>query len=225
MSHRHRAIAAVATALLLASTGVALAVDPPYPTTVDEAIAVYETGTTAWADGPVSLLMLDHEREVWRRLQEDDQRDAFRRWFWDRRDSDLRDEANPLLLDFYARVAEANRRFREAGIFRGWKSDRGVTWTILGPPDGIRSNLAPAWESQEWSYYTVAHERAFDADYGELRIQFVKPHPGAAYQAWDPFSGPGVWPRSVLDAFGYTRESLIENPLLEMPATLGERTI
>lgn len=225
MSHRQRALAALATALLLATGAPALAVDPPYPTTADEAIAVYEAETAGWAEGPVSLLMLDQERDLWRRLRTENQRQAFRRWFWDRRDPDLRDDTNPFLGEFYGRVAEANRRFREAGIFRGWKSDRGLTWVLLGPPDGIRSNLGPAWEAQEWTYYTVARDRAFDADHGELRIQFVKPHPGGAHEAWDPFAGAGVWPRSVLDAFGFTRESFLENPQLEPPAELGEATI
>jgi hypothetical protein len=89
----------------------------------------------------------------------------------------------------------------------------------------MRSQIGPAYDAQDWTYFTLVGDRAFDADFGELHILFVKPFPGGAYQAWDEFGGTGVWPRAVLDAFHYTREAFVEHPMLELPGALRELAI
>lgn len=63
-----------------------------------------------------------------------------RRWlrlFWEKRDPTPGTPANEAQEDFYRRIAEANRRFREGGAARipGWRTDRGRIFIKYGPPD------------------------------------------------------------------------------------------
>ncbi len=67
-----------------------------------------------------------------------------RRWirlFWAKRDPTAATPRNEAQEDFYARIAEANRRFREGGSAQipGWRTDRGRIFIKYGPPDQVLS--------------------------------------------------------------------------------------
>ena len=67
-----------------------------------------------------------------------------RRWlrlFWEKRDPTAGTPRNEAQEDFYARIAEANRRFREGGSAQipGWRTDRGRIFIRYGPPDEVLS--------------------------------------------------------------------------------------
>ncbi len=67
-----------------------------------------------------------------------------RRWlrlFWEKRDPTAGTPRNEAQEDFYARIAEANRRFREGGSAQipGWRTDRGRIFIKYGPPDEVLS--------------------------------------------------------------------------------------
>jgi GWxTD domain-containing protein len=67
-----------------------------------------------------------------------------RRWlrmFWEKRDQTQGTPRNEAREDFYARIAEANRRFREGGSAQipGWRTDRGRIFIKYGPPDEVLS--------------------------------------------------------------------------------------
>lgn len=213
---------AVAAVLLVAVQAPA---SPAFqdPKTAAEAQQQYEGRVEDWGDGPVQYLMTDDEEDLWDDLASDEAREAFKRWFWDRRDPDLRAEGNEMRDVFYTRVAEANDRFQAGGVFRGWESDRGRAWIVLGRPDNIQPNMGLRFDSEDWTYYTVARDRAFETTFGEFHILFVRPSPGEGYQVYDPFAGVGIWPRSVQDAFEYTRDAYIVSPDLERPAELPQR--
>lgn len=59
------------------------------------------------------------------------------------------------LRDYFARIAQANARFREEGA-AGWLTDRGRAFVALGPPDQIiepnLSDLNQRGRSQIWEY-------------------------------------------------------------------------
>ncbi|HMJ59278.1 MAG TPA: GWxTD domain-containing protein [Gemmatimonadales bacterium] len=68
--------------------------------------------------------------------------DGKRRWlrqFWAKRDPTAGTPRNEAREDFYARIAEANRRFREGGSAQipGWRTDRGRVFIKYGPPDEV----------------------------------------------------------------------------------------
>ena len=68
--------------------------------------------------------------------------DGKRRWlrqFWAKRDATAGTPRNEAREDFYARIAETNRRFRESGSAQipGWRTDRGRIFIKYGPPDEV----------------------------------------------------------------------------------------
>src|SRR5437879_9508577 len=77
----------------------------------------FADATTAQLDslyGPLLYLMQPDERGIYPTLTASGKRDYLRR-FWARRDPTPGTAENELEADFYARIAEANRRFREIG--------------------------------------------------------------------------------------------------------------
>jgi GWxTD domain-containing protein len=184
-----------------------------FPIDRSAAIATYEADPNTWADGPVQYLMLPDEVETWKDLATVDDRRNFMKWFWDRRDDDLRDNVNPTRDAFYQRVAEANRRF--AGVFpKGWKSDPGRVWVILGRPDNIHNDGLVV---TVWTYFTRGRQRAFTNAYGEMQLAFIESAPGQKEIVGD--LGVGQFPFELQQAFDYTREAMIINPDLEFHAT------
>lgn len=91
--------------------------------------------------------------------------------FWLRTASNNQSVARVLIRDFYGRVAEANRLF--TAHKPGWMTDRGLLYTVLGPPDRVeRSATAERWEylgAERAGTYTFRPKAStFAADYYEL---------------------------------------------------------
>lgn len=178
--------------------------------------AYYESNPDLWATGPAQLILLDEERELLESLATTAERAAFIEWFWDRRDPELRDDVNPVRAEFYARVATANRKYRD--FPRGWRSDRGMVHVILGQPDAVRHSFGFNGDAKVWTYYTVgpdATEAAFGSLGGEIAVAFVKPDNRAGYQIYGGFGGPGVLPLYVRDALRFARLATVVDPFLE----------
>ena len=83
----------------------------------------------------------DEERNTFKALKSDDEREQFIEQFWLRRDPDPDTDANEYREEYYQRIAYANEHF-SSGI-PGWKTDRGRIYIMFGPPDG-RSRILPA---------------------------------------------------------------------------------
>jgi len=85
-----------------------------------------------------------------------------RRWlrlFWEKRDPTAGTPRNEAQEDFYARMAEANRRFREGGSAQipGWRTDRGRVFINYGPPDEVlnRPQAGSSRPFEVWKYTRV----------------------------------------------------------------------
>jgi GWxTD domain-containing protein len=76
-----------------------------------------------WLDEDVAWIITDEERQAFRQLSNDEERDQFIEAFWQRRDPTPDTEENEYKEEHYQRIAYANEHFA-AGI-PGWKSDRG----------------------------------------------------------------------------------------------------
>ncbi|MAP40578.1 MAG: hypothetical protein CL879_13310 [Dehalococcoidia bacterium] len=193
-----------------------------YPTTAEEATAHFEGQVDEWLSGPVDYIILDDERKQWDTLETTDQRRAFINWFWARRDVDLRDSGNPFKIDFYQRVATANQRFR--GFPRGWKSDQGLVWVIIGRPDAIgRRTSAQLFDRfgpdfNSWTYHTTTRNLGFTSRMGEVVLLFIESRPGD-FRIYDLDFGEGIHPIWLQQAFEYARESVVVNPHLEFNPT------
>ena len=96
--------------------------------------------------GPLLYLMQADERGVYPALSVGRKRDYLRR-FWGRRDPTPGTPKNEMEDEFYARTAEANRRFREGGggaaPIPGWRTARGRIFIKHGPPDDVLSRPRP----------------------------------------------------------------------------------
>ncbi len=92
--------------------------------------------------------------------------------FWKAKDPTPGTEQNELMEEYYRRIDFANANF---GTFiEGWKTDRGMVYIVLGPPNDIERHPFEAGSKpyEIWSYYTINREFVF-VDYtgfGEYRL-------------------------------------------------------
>ncbi len=86
-----------------------------------------------WLDEDVSYILTAEERQSFKRLSTDDERESFIESFWLRRDPTPDTIENEFKEEHYRRIAYANDRF--ASGIPGWKTDRGRIYITFGPPD------------------------------------------------------------------------------------------
>lgn len=96
----------------------------------------------SWIEGPVSLLLTDQEKSVYKKLSSPEDKMQFIRIFWSRRDPILRTRENEFKQDFYTRVDAANEKFAE-GKTPGWKTARGQVYILFGPPSREEKRAVP----------------------------------------------------------------------------------
>lgn len=88
-----------------------------------------------WLNEDVVYIITEEEREVFKSLTSDDERDQFIEQFWQRRDPDPSTPAHEFREEHYRRLAYANAHFG-SGI-PGWKTDRGRIYIMFGEPAQI----------------------------------------------------------------------------------------
>lgn len=91
-----------------------------------------------WPDEEVRWIITEEEREAFKLLTNDEERERFVEGFWNRRDPTPDTVENEFRDQYYQRVMYANERF-SSGI-PGWKTDRGRIYIVYGPPDEIESH-------------------------------------------------------------------------------------
>ncbi len=91
-----------------------------------------------WLDEDVRWIITDEERDAFKKLSNDEERDQFIEQFWLRRDPTPDTLENEYKEEHYRRIAYANEHFA-AGI-PGWKTDRGRIYIMYGPPDSTDSH-------------------------------------------------------------------------------------
>jgi GWxTD domain-containing protein len=99
-----------------------------------------ELGSTykKWLDEDVRWIITDEERETFKRLSNDEERDNFIEQFWLRRDPTPDTVENEYKEEHYRRITYANEHF--AAGKPGWKTDRGRIYVMFGAPDQIDSH-------------------------------------------------------------------------------------
>lgn len=82
------------------------------------------------------LIMLKKEIKIYKHLPDKEARDAFIKEFWEKRDPNPETPENQVRDEFDRRIEYINRWFSEkTGKGRGWESDRGRIYLLLGEPD------------------------------------------------------------------------------------------
>lgn len=107
-----------------------------------------ESTYKTWLNQDVTYIITDEERQAFKRLANDEERQQFVEQFWLRRDPTPDTEENEYKEEHYRRIAYANERF--ASGIPGWKTDRGRIYITFGPPDEIESH--PSGGSYERPY-------------------------------------------------------------------------
>ncbi len=91
-----------------------------------------------WLNEDVVYIITDEEKQAFKQLKTDDERQTFVENFWLRRDPTPDTEENEYKEEHYRRIAYANDHF--ASGIPGWKTDRGRIYITYGPPDEIDSH-------------------------------------------------------------------------------------
>lgn len=154
-----------------------------------------------------SLIMTEEEQEIYKRLPDEKSKEEFIQEFWEIRDPDPGTVENENKTAFEERIEYANLWFgrwnpsrgRESRgkpqELRGWNSDRGRVYIILGEPDelyfdgvpivgGRRISQPQAQRHEQWYYYRH-----------QLSVIFVKNSSGR----WD-LANPGSELFSALES-------------------------
>ncbi|MBV9266518.1 MAG: GWxTD domain-containing protein, partial [Acidobacteriaceae bacterium] len=91
-----------------------------------------------WLNEDVVYIITDEEKQAFKRLKTDEERQTFVENFWQRRDPTPETEENEFKEEHYRRIAYANDHY--ASGIPGWKTDRGMIYIKYGPPDEIDSH-------------------------------------------------------------------------------------
>jgi GWxTD domain-containing protein len=91
-----------------------------------------------WLNEDVVYIITDEEKQAFKRLKTDDERQQFVEAFWQRRDPTPDTEENEFKEEHYRRIAYANDHY--ASGIPGWKTDRGMIYVKYGPADEIDSH-------------------------------------------------------------------------------------
>src|SRR5829696_2000129 len=86
-----------------------------------------------WIDKDVAYIITSQERDAFKKLKTNEEREQFIEMFWRRRDPDPDTDENEYREEYYERIAYANEHF--ASGIPGWKTDRGRIYIMYGKPD------------------------------------------------------------------------------------------
>jgi GWxTD domain-containing protein len=94
-------------------------------------------------------------------------------YYWKRLDPSPNTVENETLNEYYRRVEYANANFK--GYFKGWRSDMGMVYITLGPPDQVlrRPYEINSRPYEVWDYYVLNRSFIFvdQTNFGDYRLQ------------------------------------------------------
>jgi len=91
-----------------------------------------------WLNQDVVWIISDEEKNAFKNLSNDEERDAFIEQFWLRRNPNPDSPDNEFREEHYRRIAYANEHY--AAGKPGWKTDRGHIYISFGKPDSTDSH-------------------------------------------------------------------------------------
>jgi len=93
-----------------------------------------------WLNEDAVYIITKDELAAAKRLTTPEEKDAFIRAFWEKRDPTPGTVENEYRDEHYRRIARANEKFTTATD--GWRTDRGKMYIRLGEPDNIESSFS-----------------------------------------------------------------------------------
>ena len=147
-----------------------------------------------WLNEDVAYIITEEEKDAFKRLQTDDEREQFIEQFWLRRDPTPDTDENEFKGEHSRRIAYADEHF--ASGIPGWKTDRGRIYIMYGPPDSIEDHSSggtytrpreegggdtSTYPFQQWFY------RYIEGVGNGITIEFVDPSmSGEFHMTMDP---------------------------------------
>lgn len=141
-----------------------------------------------WLNEDVVYIITDEEKQAFKRLKTDEERQQFVEAFWARRDPTPDTEENEYKEEHYRRIAYANDHY--ASGIPGWKTDRGMIYIKYGPADEIDSHPSggsynrpieegggetSTYPFEDWRY------RYIEGVGSNINIEFVDPSMSGEY--------------------------------------------
>lgn len=156
------AIRALAMVPLFLVAAFAAAQEPPKKEPLSEA-------SRQWLDEVVTYIITPAEKEVFLSLGTEKARGEFIDGFWRRRDPDPATLENEIKLEYYKRIAQANKLFGTGGL-AGWRTDRGRIYILLGPPKDVQRDFsgqgsglsAFTGPKETWQYWNLPNPKLPD---------------------------------------------------------------
>ena len=87
-----------------------------------------------WLEKDVAYLITKDEKELFLRLQQDEERERFIERFWEIRNPTPGAPTNPFREEHYRRLEYAENYFSLGSGTDGWRTDRGRVYILFGPP-------------------------------------------------------------------------------------------
>ncbi|PYT34633.1 MAG: hypothetical protein DMF52_12100 [Acidobacteria bacterium] len=127
----------------------------------------YKTPGKDWGKGPVKWIMTDEEEKEWKKLRTDEERAAFVKSFWEKRDPTPGTPENEYQVIFWKKVEEAEKAFKTQTTDYGSLTDRGRVYLLIGPPAKMdkdtRGHIIWIYEPNEILGITTRFELMFAA--------------------------------------------------------------
>ncbi len=102
-----------------------------------------------------------------------EQKQHWFRQFWNSNYPSNDSLRNPIKEEFYRRIRFSNRAFGSG--FEGWKTDRGHTYIVYGPPDEInRETNQRMWRYEIWAYTSLRKQFIFVDEYGTGDYRLIR---------------------------------------------------
>lgn len=100
--------------------------------------------------------------------------------YWKRLDPSPNTVDNETLNEYYRRIEYSNQNFK--GYFKGWRSDMGLVYITLGPPDQVtrRPYEMDSKPYEMWDYFFINRRFVFidQTNFGDYRLE------NPAYGSW-----------------------------------------
>jgi len=136
-----------------------------------------------WVEEEVPYIITDEERQAFKKLTTDDEREKFIDSFWERRNPNPGSRENEFKEEYYRRIAYANGHFASLGITEvgpagsgasrmpGWRTDRGRIYIMYGPPNEVDSHSGDDEKVpfEDWTYNYI------DGIGNNIKLEFVDP--------------------------------------------------
>jgi len=141
-----------------------------------------------WLKEDVAYIITPAEKEVFLKLETNRERDLFIDEFWRQRDPTPGTPRNELKEEHYNRIQFVNETFGQLSPLKGWQTDRGKTYIVLGSPYHMEKfHTIETYPIELWYYHG-------DPKLGQppvFRILFFRRGGAGEYELYSPMSdGP-----------------------------------